>query len=335
MTGLINEEIKVVALAGGVGGAKMAHGLQEIVPGDCLTVIVNIGDDFEHYGLKICPDLDTVCYTLSGQSNPVTGWGLLDESWAVLGALEKLGGPAWFRLGDKDLGTHLERTRRVRLGQPLSRITDSFCKSWGVQCRVLPVTDQLVPTIVHTDEGDLTFQEYFVERRFAPSVTGFDFQNIKESVPAPGVLDAIREASYLIICPSNPFVSVDPILAVPGINDLIVEQRKRGRLMVLAISPIIGGEAVKGPAAKMFRELGLEPSSTAVVQHYTGLLDGFILDELDAEYGREISRMGLPTLVTQTLMPQLDQRLRLAKATLEFGNDLLVAGSITSPKRGS
>ena len=315
-------QTRVVALAGGVGGAKMAHGLQEVLPADCLTVIVNIGDDFDHFGLKICPDLDTVCYTLSGKSNPNTGWGLLDESWNVLKSIESLGGPTWFQLGDRDLGTHLERTRRILLGQPLSRITDEFCKAWGVKCTVIPATDQRVPTIVHSLEGDLSFQEYFVHQQCTPSITGFNFQNVSDSVPAPGVLKAIQEASLIVICPSNPFVSIDPILAVPGLFDTIKDQKQQGKLKVVAVTPIIGGEAVKGPAAKMFRELGHIPSAISVVQHYGSLLDGFILDEKDHESKDFITNLGMIALVKDTLMRNFIQRCRLAEAVINFGLEL-------------
>jgi LPPG:FO 2-phospho-L-lactate transferase len=301
----------------------MAHGLQQILPENHLTVVVNIGDDFEHYGLKICPDLDTVCYTLSGQANPVTGWGLIGETWNALHSLRVLGGPVWFQLGDRDLGTHLERTRRLRMGQPLSRITKDFCRSWGINSEVLPATDQLVPTIVHSLEGDLSFQEYFVYRKCAPKVTGFDFENISECVPAPGILEALHEASLVVLCPSNPFVSLDPILAVPGIKATIQDKRYTGSAVTIAISPIIGGEAVKGPAAKMFRELGQEPTAAAVAHHYEGLLDGFVLDKLDCQDETTIGKQGLATLVTDTLMPDVDQRSRLAAEVFAFGKSLL------------
>ena len=332
MAGFQSDEVQVVALAGGVGGAKMAQGLQEVMPEGLLTVVVNVGDDFEHYGLKICPDLDTVCYTLSGKSNPATGWGLIDESWNVLKSVEILGGPAWFRLGDRDLGTHLERTRRINLGQPLSRITEEFCQSWGVKCKVIPVTDQRVPTIVHSLEGDLSFQEYFVHRKCTPLVLGFDFQNISESVPAPGVLEAVQTASLIVICPSNPFVSIDPILAVPGLTHTIMKQKELGKLAVLAVSPIIGGEAVKGPAAKMFREFGQDPTAFAVAKHYGSLVDGFVLDTKDQEFRMMIAEMGMEVLVSDTFMPQLKQRCRLANDVIKFGMGLLkpVNGTIKS-----
>ena len=318
-----SNNIRVVALAGGVGGAKMAHGLQEVIAGQRLTVVVNVGDDFEHYGLKICPDLDTVCYTLSGQSNPVTGWGLVNESWNALDTLKTIGGPTWFQLGDRDLGTHLERTRRIKLGYPLSKITDEFCQAWGVKSRILPVTDQWIPTIVHTPEGDLSFQEYFVFRKCEPRVTGFSFENISECVPAPGVLTAIEEAALLVICPSNPFVSIDPILAVPGITETIIRCKNDKNLVVLAVSPIVGGKAIKGPAAKMFQEFNLGANVSEVAHHYGKLLDGFIIDELDREFAEVISKEGLIPLVTNTLMPDLPHRRQLADDLVNFGITLL------------
>ena len=206
--------MKIVALAGGVGGAKLAHGLAQILPPEDLTVIVNTGDDFEHLGLTICPDLDTVCYTLAGLANPETGWGRINESWNTIANIEKLGGPNWFRLGDQDIATHLERTRRLKGGQPLSHITKDFCQAWGIKHTVLPMTDSPVRTIVNTDEGELAFQEYFVHRRCEPRVKGFRFDGIQVAEPAIGACEAIESAEAIVICPSNPWVSVDPILRI-------------------------------------------------------------------------------------------------------------------------
>ena len=313
------DEFNIVALAGGVGGAKMSHGLQTITNGNKLTVIVNVGDDFEHYGLKICPDLDTVCYTLSDQDNQTTGWGIADESWNVLRSVSILGGPAWFQLGDKDLGTHLERTRRIGLGHPLSRITEDFCKAWGIKCRVLPVTDQWVPTIVHSNEGDLSFQEYFVHRKCTPQVNGFTFKNIAESVPGPDVLESIETASMLLICPSNPFVSIDPILSVPKVRETILKQKLAKKIIVLAVSPIIGGDTVKGPAAKMFREFGKVPTAVEVAKHYKGLIDGFVLDLVDRKLEHQIAELDIETMVTNTIMRNSEDRSRLAGEVVKLG----------------
>ena len=206
--------MNILALAGGVGGAKLAHGLARILPPEDLTIIVNTGDDFEHLGLYISPDLDTVCYTLAGLANPDTGWGRVDETWNAMADLKRLGAPDWFNLGDRDLATHLERTRRMKAGQTLSQVTREFCKAWGVRHTVLPMSDQPVRTIVETDEGDLPFQEYFVHRHCEPRVKSFRFDGLSTASPAPGVREAIQSADAIILCPSNPWVSIDPILSV-------------------------------------------------------------------------------------------------------------------------
>jgi LPPG:FO 2-phospho-L-lactate transferase len=300
--------LKIVALAGGVGGAKFAHGLSQLLAPEDLTVIVNTGDDFEHYGLYICPDLDTVCYTLAGMANPETGWGRADETWTVIENAIRLGGPAWFRLGDRDLGTHLERTRRLQEGATLSQITEDFCSAWGIQPTVLPMSDQPVRTIVETEEGELAFQEYFVHRRCEPRVRGFRFEGAALAEPAPGAREAIGSADAVILCPSNPWVSIDPILQV----------LKKIERPVLAISPIIGGQTVKGPAAKMYRELGIEPSALAVARHYCDLATGFVFDELDRALENEIRSLDMRTFVTNTLMKSHEDRKRLAAAVLNF-----------------
>lgn len=301
--------MKIVALAGGVGGAKLAHGLAQILSPQDLTVIVNTGDDFEHLGLSISPDLDTVCYTLAGLANFETGWGRADESWNAIANVKRLGGPDWFNLGDQDLGTHLERTRRLREGQPLSQVTHDFCQAWGVNVTVLPMSDQPVRTIVETDQGNLAFQEYFVHRRCEPQVRGFRFDGLDQAEPAPGVVEAIQSADAIVICPSNPWVSVDPILKVLQRSTV---QMPRS---IVAVSPIIGGQTVKGPAAKMYTELGIHPSALAVSEHYRGLLSGFVLDEVDADLAPQIP---IPTLVTNTLMKSLTDRAALARAVLHF-----------------
>ena len=301
--------MKIVALAGGVGGAKLAHGLAQTLPPEDLTVIVNTGDDFEHYGLYISPDVDTVCYTLAGLANPETGWGRVDESWNAIENAKALGGPGWFNLGDQDLGTHLERSRRLKEGQRLAQITRDFCKAWGIGPTVLPMSDQPVRTMVNTDEGELAFQEYFVHRRCEPKVKGFRFEGIATAEAAPGTLETIEAADAVVICPSNPWVSIDPILAVAGIWSAIEAKP------VVAVSPIIGGETVKGPAAKMYAELGIQPSALAVAEHYKDLLSGFVIDNIDAELENLIA---IPTLTTDTLMNLLTKRARLAQDVLHF-----------------
>lgn len=300
--------MKIVAFAGGVGGAKLADGLAQILPPEDLTIIVNTGDDFEHLGLSISPDLDTVCYTLAGLANPETGWGRAGETWNTIANVEKLGGPAWFRLGDQDIATHLERTRRLKDGQPLSQITRDFCKAWGIQHTLLPMTDSPVRTMVTSDEGELAFQEYFVHKRCEPKVRGFRFDGVEVAEPAPGVREALETADVVVFCPSNPWVSIDPILQV------VKEIRKP----VVAVSPIIGGKTVKGPAAKMYAELGIEPSALAVANHYRTILKGFVLDNADSNIESVIKDLNIKTLVTDTLMNEPADRRRLAYDVLHF-----------------
>ena len=300
--------MKIVALAGGVGGAKLADGLAQLLSPEDLVVVVNTGDDFEHLGLVISPDLDTVCYTLAGLANPETGWGRAGETFQALEAISRLGGPDWFLLGDRDLATHLERTRRLQEGRSLSQITAEFCRAWGVGWRVLPMSDQPVRTRVDTVEfGELAFQEYFVQRHCEPHVKGFRFAGIQSAQPAPGVLDAITAADGVVICPSNPWVSIDPILALPGLRTALEAKP------VVAVSPIIGGQTVKGPAAKMYAELGIEPSALAVARHYGKLVSAFVLDRVDAALATKIRTT---TFVTDTLMKSRQDRRRLAQDVL-------------------
>lgn len=304
--------MKVVALAGGVGGAKLVDGLAAVLSPEDLTVVVNTGDDFEHLGLTICPDLDTVTYTLAGLANPETGWGRADESWDFLQALEQLGGPTWFRLGDRDLALHVERTRRLSAGEPLSSVTRGLCARLGVQVRLIPMSDQPVPTLVETDQGRLAFQEYFVARRCEPAVRGFEYAGAERSEPAPRVLDALRDCELVVFCPSNPWVSLDPILAVPGVRSAIEGKPSIG------VSPIVGGEAIKGPAAKMYRELGIQPSAAAVGEHYAGLLQALVIDRLDAGLAEAVAALGMRPFVTDTLMTDREARIRLAGELLSF-----------------
>lgn len=312
--------MKIVALAGGVGGAKLAHGLAQMLKPEELTIIVNTGDDFEHYGLYICPDLDTVCYTLAGIANSETGWGRAAETWNAIENLSNLGGLDWFRLGDKDLGTHLERTRRLKEGYALSQITKDFCKAWGIQNSILPMSDQPVRTYVETEEGELAFQEYFVHRQCEPRVKGFWFDGADKAEPVRGAREAVRSADAIVICPSNPWVSVDPILRVLGSPSETnwVEGKK-----IFAVSPIVGGQAIKGPAAKMYKELGIEPSAFAVAQHYQGLVTDFVFDQIDEQLNESIKGLSMQTHVTNTLMKSHDDRKRLAEELLHFiGSDL-------------
>lgn len=304
--------MKIVAFAGGVGGAKLADGLARCLPPEDLTIIVNTGDDFEHWGLKVCPDLDTVCYTLAGLANPETGWGRINETFTTLENISRLGGADWFRIGDQDLATHIERTRCLHEGQPLSQITQDFCRAWGIGPTVLPMTDGRAATMVNTvGRGELTFQEYFVHQRCEPQVKSFRFDGASSAQPAPGVSDAIRQADAIIFCPSNPWVSIDPILAV--LRDLPDQHKK-----IIAVSPIIGGQAIKGPAAKMFTELGVAPSALAVAKHYGALLSGFVLDTVDAALKDKIQELGIRPLVVNTIMKTTLEREKLAQDVLNF-----------------
>ena len=313
----MNRAPSVVALSGGIGGAKLALGLYRELPPDNLMVVCNTGDDFEHIGLTISPDLDTVLYTLAGIANPATGWGRAGETWSFMGALEQLGGETWFRLGDADLATHVERSRRLAAGEALSAVAEDFCRRLGVQARVVPMCDQPVRTMVRTEGDVLPFQRYFVEQRCVPAVTGFAFQGIEAAQP-PAALAAALAASTLeavVICPSNPFISIDPILAVPGMRAALAASPAP----VVAVSPIIAGRALKGPTAKMMAELGLAITSRTVAQHYAGLLDGFVLDRTDEG---EAEAIGLPCLATPTLMASKGDRRRLAAEVLAFARAL-------------
>jgi len=309
--------LNVLALAGGVGGARLADGLTRTLPPDRLTVIVNTGDDFELYGLHISPDLDTVVYTLAGVANPETGWGRADETWTAFQTLEELGARPWFRLGDRDLAAHLWRTQMLHDGLSLTEATRRLCQALGVRVAVLPMSDDPVRTMVQTDEGELEFQDYFVRRGWQPALRGVRFAGIEMARPTPQVLAALDTADLAVICPSNPYVSVDPILAVPGVRQALKDRP------VVAVSPIVGGQALKGPAAKMMRELGIEPSPVAVAQHYGDLLAGFVLDVRDADLEPRVAGLGLQTLVTDTIMRSPDDRVRLAGQVLDFAQRLI------------
>jgi LPPG:FO 2-phospho-L-lactate transferase len=300
-------DLNIVALAGGVGGAKLADGLAQILQPEQLTIIVNTADDFTYLGLRISPDLDTVCYTLAGMANPETGWGRKNETWRVLDTLKQMGMPVWFQIGDADLATHLTRNARYSEGWSLSQITNEFCRLWGVQVKVLPISDDLIQTRVYTQEGELEFQEYFVHQRCEPKVKGFYFEGTENSKPAAGVLEALENCDAVIICPSNPWVSIDPILAVPNVKKVL------GSKLVVAISPIIGDKTVKGPAAKMFSELGIQPSVLAVAQHYNKLLHSIFIDNSDFGMVREISDLGIHTMVTNIVMKDKVDRGRFAQ----------------------
>jgi LPPG:FO 2-phospho-L-lactate transferase len=303
----------MVALAGGVGGAKMADGLARVlVPGE-LTVVVNTGDDFDLHGLRICPDLDTVMYTLGGLANPMTGWGLAGDTFQALEMLGKYGGETWFRLGDRDLATHIIRTHWLRQGKTLSEVTAHLAAALGIASPILPMTDDVVATKVQTDEGELAFQEYFVRRGWQVRVQGLRLAGVEAARPAPGVLAALAAAEAIILCPSNPFLSIDPILALKEVRETL--QRAHP---VVAVTPIVGGQALKGPAAKMMAELGLEVSPVTVAAHYRDFLDGFVLDAVDAGQAARIEALGPRVLVADTVMRTPDDRARLAREVLAF-----------------
>lgn len=303
----------VVALSGGIGGARLAVGLYRVLPPGALTVICNPGDDFEHLGLRICPDADTVLYTLSGLVDPDTGWGRAGETWTFMQVLGGLGAETWFQLGDGDLALHVERTRRLARGEPLSRIAIDVCRRFGVRARVVPACDSDVRTVVRTPQGRLPFQHYFVRDRCAPVVTGFDFEGAGDARPCAAALEALagRALRCVVVCPSNPFISIDPILAVPGMRGAI---RSAG-VPVIGVSPIIGGSAVKGPTAKMMRELGLDVSNRSIERHYGDFVDAWILDSEDSGDAAGFER---PVRAVPTLMRTEADKDALARAVLEF-----------------
>jgi len=308
----------VVALCGGVGGAKLAHGLAFALPPEQLSVIVNTGDDFQHLGLSIAPDLDSVMYALAGLSDPIRGWGRRDETWAFMEALRGLGSETWFQLGDRDLAVHVERTWRLAQGATLSEVTAHLCTALAIAVRVLPMSDDPVRTRVLTGEGWLDFQEYFVRRQCSPAVRDFMFAGAETARAQPHALAALerRDLRAIVICPSNPFVSVEPILAVPGIRRAIRESQAP----VIAVTPIIGGKAIKGPAAKMMAELGLDVTGAAVARRYGDLIDGFVIDQADAIPD---ATEGVTFFSSATLMKTVDDRLQLARAVLRAADSLV------------
>ena len=318
--------MKLLALTGGIGGAKLALGFAKVLAADEVGFIVNTGDDFEHLGFHISPDVDTLVYTLAGEANVETGWGRRDESWHFMRAAHSLGLPTWFRLGDRDLALHVYRRQRLSGGATLTEVTREICLGLGVAQPVLPMSNDPVRTRVLTPDGPLAFQHYFVRDRCRPAVTGFEFDGMDDASISPEIAalfdtSAPRRAEAsgdglkaIVICPSNPFVSVDPILQVPRMRDLL----KSAGVPIIAVSPIVGGRAIKGPTAKMMRELDIPASATAVARHYEGLITGFVLDECDAVAEPEIADLGLATTVTQTVMSSLDDRIALARDVLVF-----------------
>ncbi len=311
---------KVLALCGGVGGAKLALGLNHCLSPDQLTILVNTADDFEHLGLHISPDIDTVMYTLAGINNGALGWGIEGETWHCLAALEVFGGETWFRLGDRDLATHLFRTSQLKQGASLTDITGLLCQGLGVETQILPMSDDCVRTMVATPTGEIAFQHYFVKAQCQPTVCDFHFVGIETARPNPLALALLNDPQLtgIIICPSNPYVSIDPILALDGFSDAL----KQAKAPVVAVSPIVGGAAIKGPTAKMMRELSIPTTPTAIVEHYQGLIDGFIFDNADHQYKVPLSDMHVALNMTNTVMKTLEDKILLAETALTFMNEI-------------
>ena len=319
------DNVEYLALSGGVGGAKLVLGLSQILAPEKLIVVANTADDFKHIGLNISPDLDTIMYTLANLNNSELGWGQKKETWQFLEALGRLDQETWFKIGDRDLATHIVRTTKLDNGSTLSQVTKELCLSLGVKHQLIPMTNDKVATVVHTKSGQsIPFQQYFVRDRCVPKVRGFEFQGIATAAPSSSFLKSLKSPKLrlIIICPSNPYVSIDPILRMSGVLDQIAARR----IPVIAISPIISGQALKGPAAKMMEELGESASAIGIAKHYQTLyrdmLTGFIIDEKDCRLEPDFTEMGLRTIATNTVMVTLQDRINLAQEVLRFGSRL-------------
>jgi LPPG:FO 2-phospho-L-lactate transferase len=306
--------MKIAALAGGIGASKLLLGLHRVAESRELTVVVNTGDDINLHGLSISPDLDIVTYTLAGLVNPETGWGFRDETFRAHEQLANYGHPAWFHLGDRDLATHIHRTAMLREGASLSEVADSTRQALGVQAKVLPMSDQPVPTMIETDQGRLHFQEYLVQRRAEPKVQSISFDGIERARPAPGVIDALEQAASIVICPSNPLISIGPILAVPGIREVL---RKR-RSSVIAVCPIVGGKSLKGPSDQMLAQLGYDVSPVGVARMYQDICGTMVIDPIDGSHGPDIQALGLEPIIHPTVMRTVEDKEHLARRVLEF-----------------
>jgi LPPG:FO 2-phospho-L-lactate transferase len=307
---------KVLALSGGVGGAKLCRGLAALLAVEQLTIVANTGDDFDYWDLRICPDLDSVMYALADLNDEQRGWGLRDETWRTLIAMRRLGGDEWFQIGDQDLATHILRTQLLRADQSLSAVTQQIAAGLGIKHILLPMSEQSVATKVNTDQGWLDFQQYFVRDQCQPVVRELHFEGADDAQLNPQVHSLLtgEALTAIVVCPSNPFVSIDPILSLPRCRRLLMESSAP----VIAVSPIIAGRAVKGPAAKMMRELDMPATAFAVAEYYGDLLDGFVLDEADAQYAEDIEALGIKVLVAPTLMSDLSSKIALADAVLDF-----------------
>lgn len=304
--------VKIVALAGGVGGAKLAQGLYHTMSQDSLTIIVNTADDFELWGLHISPDIDTVMYTLAGLANPATGWGVVDDTWQMIEMLGRYGYDTWFRLGDRDVATHIARTEQLRAGRSLTDVTQDLARALGIRAMLLPMCNEPVMTLVDTPVGRLQFQDYFVRRQHRDPVLAITFDGIEQATVPSVVATAMLEANAIIVCPSNPIVSIGPVLAIPGMRALLADSRATK----IAVSPIVGGKALKGPADQMLHGLGYDVSAYGVASIYRGMIDAFVIDHLDANQQEQIEALGMQVIVTHTVMRDENDRQRLAEDIL-------------------
>lgn len=306
--------MRTVLLAGGTGGAKMAHGLQQVLEPGELTVVVNVGDDTERHGLLVCPDLDTILYTLAGLADPVQGWGVAGDTHTAMGMLERYGEETWFRIGDADLATHVRRAQLMRSGANLTDATAAMVEALGVPSRLAPATDDRLRTLVLTDEGELDFQTYFVRRGQADEVRGLRFEGVDEARPSPAAMEAIAAAELIVIGPSNPLVSIGPILTIPGMREALLAARA-GKV---GVSGIVAGQAIRGPADRMLATLGHEPTARGVAAIYAGLLDRFVIDQADAALAPEIAGLGMQVSVVPTVMRSDADRAQLARSIIEI-----------------
>ena len=310
----MKKSAKIVCLAGGIGASKLLLGLYESMNPRALTIIVNTGDDIALHGLKISPDLDIVTYTLAGIVDPAKGWGFRGETFHALDRLALFGRENWFNLGDRDLATHIHRTALLSAGKTLTEAAESIRTSLGVRARILPMSDQPIPTIIESSEGPLHFQEYLVKRRARPIVRGIRFENVESASPAPGVLQAVRDAGRILICPSNPLISIGPILAVPGIRDALRARKKD----VVSVCPIVGGKSLKGPSDKMLLQLGHQSSAAGVAKLYADFTGTFVIDTRDSNQRKKIQSLGMQVAVMPTVMRTRTQKRKLAKALLSL-----------------
>ena len=320
MSGDSFADSRAVAFSGGVGGAKLVLGLSRVLSSENLLVVANTGDDFEHVGLHICPDIDTLIYALSGLANPETGWGRGDETWGFMDTLRRLGGEDWFLLGDRDVALHARRTELLKAGWGLDEVTREIARRLDVPVRIVPMSDDPVRTQVRTDAGELEFQRYFVREKAGPRVLGVRFVGAESARPNGDALAWLADPrlSAVVICPSNPYLSIDPILSVAGFREAVGE----ARAPVIAVSPIVGGAAVKGPTAKIMRELGLEPSALTVARHYGGLIDGFVLDERDSALAQAVRELGRAVRICNTVMRGVDDKVGLARQVMAFAHEI-------------